>query len=81
MNSKQIGDLQLFISGNASQPIPSKAMMTYTLIKGEARKLSKVFELSDLDPKITAQDLWAYCVKGIVEREGINEEVSNVSTN
>lgn len=69
---KCLANIALFIVGNPSQPIPTRAFMTYSVMAGRAKKDHLVYEVPDLDPNQIASELWADSVAQIKTIEGID---------
>ena len=72
MAAKAITNLALFVGGNASQPVPSKAMMTYKVTEGE-KSANGVYNFPDIDSGKSANEIWAEGVSAIKAKEGMGE--------
>lgn len=72
--SKVIENVMLFVGGDAAQPDPSKATMSYEVVDGKARKKNCIYEFPTVDSSKTANELWADGVAAIKTKEGIEEE-------
>ena len=72
MASKGLSNVVLFIAGNTSQPIPSKAFMSYDLVQGKASKKNNIFNILDVDPEKTAKEVWSESIAEIKSQEGIS---------
>lgn len=75
MAEKVLTNIGLFASGNPSQPVPSKAMMTYTVVNGEGEKqYNGHYDFPDLDSEMTAKELWSEGIEKIKEKEEMGGE-------
>ena len=71
MSEKSLKNLVMFMAGDGSQGIPTRAFITYDVVIGKAEKTNCYYELPDPDWNNGLDVIWASAIKQIRSNEGI----------